>query len=189
MDHVREACYTCVGVQYTWCDVEVDVGVEFLPGGQLVSLTGPTLVAEASLAAVTGPGGLCVENCPALKTPSQPQVLGQLHPAGLHQLATVKCLLLVAASQVKSQLPHSEETLTAAWAGLAPEHLLAVEAGLVSLQSSGVLGNPVTQITRQGRLAYSYRRLMAVMVDCHRTSGSRVQLGILLNRSSVMKSD
>ena len=151
---------------------EVDVGVELLQGGQLVFLTGSTLVAQASPAAVTGSGGLRVESCPALETPSQPQVPGQSHPAGLHQLATVECLVLVAASQVEPQLPHCEETLTAGRVGLTPEHLLAVEAGSVSLQRSGALSNPVAELTGQGREAYSYWRLMVVMEHCQGTGWS-----------------
>ena len=119
---------------------EVDVSVEFLPRGQLVSLTGPTLPAQGGPAAVAGSGPGGEELSPAERTAGQSQVSGQQDPASLGQLAAVKGREEVTASQVEPQLRHAEESLTAVRADLTAEHLLAVLPSLVSPQTSGALG-------------------------------------------------
>ena len=132
---------------------EVDVGVEFLPRGQLISLTSPTLPAQSGPAAVAGSGLGCEELSPAERTAGQSEVSGQQDPASLGQLAAVKCREEVTASQVESQLRHAEESLPAGRAGLAVEHLLAVMPPLVSPQTSGALGKIMTELAGQGRQA------------------------------------
>ena len=125
------------------------MGVEFVPGGECVPLTGPALVAQPGPAPVTGPGLLRVELGPAERTASQPEFPGQEDPPSPGQLPAVEGREEVAASQVESQLRHREETLTAVWADLTAEHLLAVVPALVNLQTGGGLRHGVTKLTWQ----------------------------------------
>ena len=107
----------------------------------MVSLTGPTLVPEVRPTAVAGPGLVSVELGPAETTADQPEVPGQPDQARPGHLHTVEGLEEVTAGQVESQLPHSEEDLTAGGAGLTPEHLLTVVPALVSSQACPALTN------------------------------------------------